>query len=464
MRQKIKPVQKDGNRPRVLVIDDEPEICRCLERCLRILECSAESCTNGAEGLARLQAGNFDVVFTDLRMPGMTGMEVVRAVRRVAAGTSTIVLTGYGTIGSAVEAIQAGAIDYLTKPFKINEIRAAIEKALAPRHQGGAAADEPLCGDLLGHSKAIKVLRTQIDQVAAVSSTALIYGETGVGKEIVAKAIHARSERRMRAFVAVNCGSLLENLLESELFGYEKGAFTGADETRRGRIEGADHGTLFLDEIAETSLSFQTALLRVLQEKQIVRVGGNDSIDVDFRLIAATNRNLPQLVKDGKFREDLYYRLNVISIIVPPLREHREDIPLLVEHFVKRLRAKVNKEIAGVSPEAMAALANYPWPGNIRQLENTIEKAIVLTANTIIQHADLPAEITSPESDGLLVDCVHVPMKAAKEVFEKNYLETLLKESGGNVSEAARQAQLARPYMHELMRKYGINPEQYRQG
>ena len=459
MHQRVRPVEKASGRPRILVIDDEPEMCRCLERCLGLLECTSESCTSGIEGLARLEKRTFDLVFTDLRMPGMNGVEVVKAVKRLAAGTSTIVLTGYGTIGSAVEAMHAGANDYLTPPFKIDELRAAIEKALAPQRTGGG--DSP-GGDLIGHSHAIKKLRAQIEQVAAVASTALIFGETGVGKEVVAKAIHSHSDRRMRAFVAVNCGAIQENLLESELFGYERGAFTGAVEMRRGRVESANHGTLFLDEIAETSLSFQTALLRVLQEKEISRIGGNEPIKVDFRLIAATNKNLQQHVKEGKFREDLYYRLNVVSLTVSPLREHREDIPLLVEHFTRKHRAKVNKEVAGVSPETMMLLTNYSWPGNIRQLENAIEKAMVLTANTIIQASDLPAEVTSGDAEIAPGDCLHAPMREAKDTFEKSYIETILREAGGNVSEAARQARIARPYLHERIRKYEINPEQYR--
>jgi len=459
MHQKIKPVQKSGDRPRILVIDDEPEMCRCLEKCLGILECTSESCTSGAEGLARLERRSFDLVFTDLRMPGMGGVEVVKAVKRIAAGTAAIVLTGYGTIGSAVEAMHAGASDYLTKPFKLEELRVAIEKVLAPSHGG---SDDAPSGDLIGHSPAIRTLRAQIDQVAAVASTALIFGETGVGKEVVAKAIHARSDRRMRPFVAVNCGAIQENLLESELFGYERGAFTGAVETHRGRIEAANHGTLFLDEIAETSLSFQTALLRVLQDKEVTRVGGNDQIKIDFRLIAATNKDLQQHVKDGKFREDLYYRLNVVSITVPPLREHRDDIPVLVEHFIRKHRAKMNKEVAGISPEAMMLLTNYSWPGNIRQLENAIEKGMVLTSNTIVQAEDMPAEIAGGTCDFASGDCLKAPMKKAKDIFEKTYIEGILREAGGNVSEAARQARVARPYLHERIRRHEINPEQYR--
>ena len=461
MRQRVKPVAKDGSRPRILVIDDEPEMCRCLERCLELLECSAESCTSGAEGLARLEKCTYDLVFTDLRMPGMNGIDVVRAVRRVAFGTGTIVLTGYGTIGSAVDAIHAGAADYLTKPFKIDEIRVSIEKALA--QPAGPGSEDAFNADLIGHSPEIKDLRAQIARMGEVPTTALIYGETGVGKEVVARAIHACSDHRMRPFVAVNCGAIAETLLESELFGYEKGAFTGAFDTRRGLIESAHHGTLFLDEIAETSLAFQTALLRVLQEKAVTRVGGTEPIKLDFRLIAATNKNLPHLVKDGRFREDLYYRLNVVAITVPPLREHREDIPLLVEHFVRKHRARLNKQqLTGVSPDAMMLLTNYAWPGNVRQLENAIEKAIALTANTIIQPEDLPAEITDNDPNSYVLDCLRAPLRQAKDIFEKNYFETLLREANGNVSVAARQAQVARTYLHERLRKLGINPEAFR--
>jgi len=266
----------------------------------------------------------------------------------------------------------------------------------------------------------------------------------------------------MRPFVAVNCGAIPESLLESELFGCERGAYTGAHETRRGKVEAADHGTLFLDEIAETSLSFQTVLLRVLQEKEVVRIGSTEPIRVDFRLIAATNKNLPQLVKDGSFREDLYYRLNVVNITVPPLREHREDVPLLVEHFVKKHRALLSKDVAGVSPDAMMILTSYSWPGNVRQLENAIEKAMVLTSNSIIQPDDLPRELTEDVPEAFFDDCLRAPLRDAKEIFERNYLEKLLEEANGNVSEAARQAQVARTYLHELIRKYNIAPEEFR--
>jgi len=460
LRQRIKPIATEGGRPRILVIDDEPEMCRCLEKCLGLLECSSESCTSGVEGLARLEKGGYDLVFTDLRMPGMNGIEVVRAVKRVALGTGTIVLTGYGTISSAVEAVHAGATDYLTKPFKIDEIRIAIEKALTKTKS--APADDARNGEFIGHTPAIRELRAQVARSGEVPSSVLIYGETGVGKEMAARAIHACSSRRMRPFAAVNCGAIPEDLLESELFGCEKGAYTGAHDTRRGKVEAADHGTLFLDEIAETSLSFQTALLRVLQEKEVVRIGSTEPIRVDFRLIAATNRNLPQLVKDGSFREDLYYRLNVVNITVPALREHREDVPLLVEHFVKKHRARLNKDVAGVSPEAMMILTNYSWPGNVRQLENAIEKAMVLTSNSIIQPDDLPRELTEDVPSAFFDDCLRAPLRDAKEIFERNYLEKLLEEANGNVSEAARQAQVARTYLHELIRKYNIAPEEFR--
>ena len=462
MPQRAKLAHKDVDRPRVLVVDDEPEICRCLERCLGLLNCSVETCANGTEALDRASKAPFHIVFTDLRMPGMNGIEVVRGIRRVAPGTKTVVLTGYGTIESAVEAIQAGAVNYLTKPFKLDDIRFTIDKILSSPHDAHAE-EYAYDGHLIGHSPAIRDLRAQIDQVAAVSSTALVFGETGVGKEVVAKAIHARSERRMRAFVPVNCGAIPENLLESELFGYERGAFTGADETRAGKVEAAHHGTLFLDEIAETSIPFQVALLRVLQEREVVRVGGNQPVKVDFRLIAATNRNLLQCVREGAFRQDLYYRLNVISLAVPPLREHREDIPELVEHFMRKHRARINKQVAGFSPAAMNVLVRYSWPGNIRQLENVVEKTMVLTSNTVITPEDLPPELDGADADASLCENLAKPLRDAKEEFERGYIEALLRDAGGNVSEAARKAHVARTYLHERMRRFDINPGQFRQ-
>jgi len=461
MRKKIKPVRFTGHRPHVLVIDDEPEICRCMEKCLALLDCKVESCTNGSDGIERLQKDRFDIVFTDLRMPGVNGIEVVRAVRRVSAGTDAIVLTGFGTIESAVRAIQAGATDYLTKPFKVDDLRVAIEKALTPPAPN-ADIDDAFNVGMVGHSPAIKALRAQIDQMAEAPSNALIYGETGVGKELVAKAIHARSSRRMRPFVAVNCGAVEESLLQSELFGHERGAFTGAVDTRPGRIEGAHHGTLFLDEIAETSPSFQVSLLRVLQDRRIVHVRGTDQIDVDFRLIAATNKDLPQLIKEGKFREDLYYRINVILFTVPPLREHPEDIPLLVEHFIKKHRTRVKKKVAGVSPETMALLTAYSWPGNIRHLENAMEKAIVFTTDSVIQPSDLPAEVRSVDCPIASESYLHAPFKEAKSGFERTYVVNCLEETRGNISEAARKAGVAREHFYELMRKLEIDPRQFR--
>jgi len=441
----------------VLVIDDEPEMCQCLEKCLELLGCSVQWRTSGPDGLARLEQDQPDILFTDLRMPGMNGIEVVRAAARISPGTRCIVLTGYGTIGSAVEAMRAGAADYLTKPFKIDEIRIAIEKLLAPPAQN----DQPDAG-ILGSSGAVRRLRAQIQQVAQVASNVLIRGETGVGKELVAKAIHSHSDRRMRPFVAVNCAAITESLLESDLFGYEKGAFTGALETRRGRIEAANRGTLFLDEIGETSPAFQAALLRVLQEREVVRVGGTQPIKVDFRLIAATNRNLADMVKDGSFRQDLYYRLNVVCLDIPPLRERSEDIPELVEHFIHKHRSKVNREITGVDPEAMFALSAYRWPGNVRQLENAIEKAIVLSPGPIIGVDDLPAEITCGECEEQLSDYFAAPLRDAKDQFECDYLISRLKEARGNVSEAARNAGVARVHFHERLRKYQIDPQQFR--
>jgi len=460
MPQKMEPILKDGNRPRVLVIDDEPEMCRCLENCLRLLQCTTQSCTSGADGLARLQRESFDVVFTDLQMPEMNGIEVVRSVRRLAVDTDPIILTGYGTIGSAVEAMRAGASDYLTKPFKIAELRAAIEKAIRQR-KSSVGGELPHDG-LIGSSAAMNNLRKQILQIAGVSSTVLICGETGVGKEIVARAIHARSDRRMRQFVAVNCGAISENLLESELFGYQRGAFTGANEDRPGKVEAAHRGTLFLDEIAETSLSCQTALLRVLQEREVMRIGSNESKKVDFRLLATTNKNLLELVESSQFRQDLYYRLNVVTLDVPPLRAHSDDIPALVEHFIRKHRRSLDSSISGISPNAMNLLTAYNWPGNVRQLENTIEKAMVLSNKPVIDEEDLPAEIAQgslfvPEDDSL-----NISLREAKETFERTYLQRILKDSRGNVSEAARQAGVARPYFHERMRKFEIDPQHYR--
>ena len=461
MPRRIRPVRADGDRPRVLVIDNDPEICRCLEKCLALLDCEAQSCTGGAAGIAKLEKEHFQIVITDLAMPGMDGIDVVRATRRVAPRTASIMLTGHGTIANAVEAVQAGAVDYLTKPFKLDNIRIAIDRVLRPPPPT-AEPDDAFAGDLIGQSRAMMDLRSQIERVAAVSSTVLICGETGVGKELVARAIHAHSERRMRPFVAVNCGAIDENLLRNELFGHEKEGFTGAEQTRPGHIEAAGQGTLFLDEISNTGQSFQIALLRVLQEREIVRVGGVRPITVGFRLIAATNKDLAALVKEGSFRQDLYYRLNVVSLTVPPLREHPEDIPQLAEHFISKHQSAINKKIAGVTSEAMALLTSHGWPGNIRQLEHSIERAMVLTAGSVIDAHDLPTEVTCGPGPADLASYFEEPFKDAKDGFERAYFETLLKEANGNVSEAARRAEIARPYFHQRIRKYEIDPTEFR--
>jgi len=328
--------------------------------------------------------------------------------------------------------------------------------------RGNATGGELPPDGLIGSSTAINDLRKQIIQIAGVSSTVLICGETGVGKEIVAQAIHARSERRMRQFIAVNCGAISESLLESELFGYQRGAFTGANENKPGKIEAAHRGTLFLDEIAETSLSCQAALLRVLQEREVMRIGSNEAKKVDFRLVAATNKKLLELVESGDFRQDLYYRLNVVTLDIPPLRAHSDDIPELVEHFIRKHRRSLNSSISGITPGAMNLLKAYNWPGNVRQLENTIEKAMVLSNKPVIDEEDLPAEIVQNTAFVPADDSLNISLREAKETFERAYLQKILKESHGNVSEAARQARVARPYLHERMRKFEIDPQQYR--
>jgi two-component system, NtrC family, response regulator HydG len=384
--------------PTLLVVDDEPSNLESLERIFAREGLTVVVAPDGKEGLEMLRKRRIDVCLTDLMMPGVSGVDLLKAARQVSPETEVVLMTAYGTVETAVEAMREGAYDFITKPLKRAHVVRVVEKALEKqsllvenrtlRVQLEAARRRPIVGQSLAMRRTLEV----VQQAAPSVATVLLLGESGTGKELLARQIHELSPRAGRAFVPVNCAAIPETILEGELFGYEKGAFTGATQRRDGRFAQADGGTLFLDEIGEISPSVQVKLLRVLQEGEIERLGGK-SHKIDIRLVAATNRDLKRAVAEGRFREDLYYRLNVIAVHVPPLRDRRDDVPLLVEHFLSRFREKNGKAIGGFTRAALDALSGYHWPGNVRELENAIERAVVLTKANIIDAADLPREV-----------------------------------------------------------------------
>ena len=456
----------------VLILDDEAEM---VDSCLRILSRSGYRCVGTSdpkEAIALLRLEHPDLVLTDLRMPGMDGLEVLHCAREIDPDVPIIVFTAFATIPSAVEAVKQGAFDFIAKPFSMDELKLAVERALKHRrlalenrnmrHQlQGILGFE----DIIGHSAALMEVLKLVRRAARSESDIVILGESGTGKELVARAIHANSRRYAEAFVAVDCASLPENLLESELFGHEKGAFTGALKAKAGLIETANRGTLFLDEVAELPPSLQVKLLRTLQERQIRRVGGVHETRVDIRVLSATNRNLDELIRNGRFREDLYYRLNVITIKVPPLRERSADVTLLAHDFLKKQRINDGFQVRGFRPEALRVLEAYSWPGNVRELRNVIERACALAESDLIGLNDLPDPLryasAGRDSGTAIEDATPAfSLKSAKDRwlsnFEPTYIENLLKEHRGNVSQAARAAGIDRKTFYRLINKYHL--------
>jgi len=384
----------------LLVADDDPAVRQSLERALTREGYAVVVAPDGQAALERLQAGGVDLVLSDLKMPGLNGLELLKAAKGAVPDVDFVMLTAFGTVEEAVRAMKDGATDFLTKPFQraqlIKVVRQALERRdlIAQNRALQQRLDALLRqGEIIGVSPAFRRMMTLVEQVADSSATVLIQGESGTGKELVAKAIHERSPRRGGPFVAVNCAALPETLLESELFGYEKGAFTGAAGRKEGRFELADGGTLFLDEIADLSLVTQPKILRVLQEGEFERVGGTKTIRVDVRIVTATNQDLAVQVREKRFREDLFYRLNVITVVAPSLRERREDVPVLAQHFLRLYAAKNNRRLDGFSDEALACLEAYSWPGNVRELENVVERAVVLARGARVELAELPDNV-----------------------------------------------------------------------
>jgi two-component system, NtrC family, response regulator PilR len=462
--------------PNILICDDERSICEMLDITLRREGYKVETVNSGEAGLRKLDSALFDVVITDIRMPNINGIDVLRHAHKVSPDSAVILITAVDDYEAAVEAVKAGgAADYIRKsPGMVDEIKLAIRRVLERvtlSRQNFAfrrdAATRNSLDNIIGVSPTIEKLKQTIRTVASTQSTVLIYGESGTGKELVARAVHICSPRAADPFVSINCGAFPETLLESELFGYVKGAFTGANQNKRGLFEVAGGGTIFLDEIGEMSLTMQVKLLRVLQERYVRPVGGSDEIAIDVRVIAATNRDLEHQVAENEFREDLYYRLSVIPITVPPLRDRREDVPLLVNHFVKKYAGGAGRSIARVEPESLSALAQYHWPGNVRQLENTIERAVALETGdqlTVEMPAERPrarAAAAGAGTDGTTITPGSVlpdGMDMEKYVadIERSLLKSALQQANGVQTRAADVLKISYRSFRHLMKKYDL--------
>jgi two-component system response regulator AtoC len=452
---------------KVLIVDDEPDM---LANCTRILRrCGYEclSAETSERGLALVHTARPDVVLVDLRMPGKSGIDIVKAVKSHYPYIEVVLMTAYATIETAVDAIKQGAFDYLPKPFTADQLQAVIQRSLrqppvasGARRLRGEAVAGPHAGEMVGQSEAMASLRDRIRKIAATESTVLITGESGTGKELVARSLHQCSRRSTMPFVPVDCAALPESLLESELFGHEKGAFTGASLSRPGLFELAHTGTLFLDEVAELPLSLQAKLLRVLEARQLRRLGGRQLISVNVRLIAATNRDLAKAMEAGTFREDLFYRLNVIPIHVPPLRERRGDIPLLARHFLGTGTPVSVVQPQEFSPEAMALLECHSWPGNVRELKNTVERARALANRETIQPEDLPAEVRPLGGEAADRSPAIHSFKAAKQEivteFEARSLRELMERTGWNIAQAARASGVHRKTIERKLKRYNL--------
>jgi DNA-binding NtrC family response regulator len=446
--------------PSVLLIDDDDSLRRVMEFNLTEAGYKVQTAASGEEGLMLFERGSFDAVITDITMPGMSGMEVLAKVRERDEGLPVIVITAYGTIESAVEAMKQGAFDYITKPFNRDELRLTLVKALRMRRlerenvELRAEITDRYCFEsIVGSSEKIRVVLDMAGRVAASDASVLITGESGTGKELLAKGIHYNSPRADGPFVAVNCAAIPEHLIESELFGHVRGAFTGAVKDKEGKFELAASGTLFLDEIGDLRVDLQAKILRVLQERQVDRVGGKHPVSVDVRIIAATNKDIERAVKEGAFREDLYYRLSVITLHMPPLRERRDDIPMLVQYFLKKFNR--NSDIR-IDPEALTLLTAYGWPGNVRELENSIERASVLRRGETITPAELPDKLRKEKASvGNII--LNLPDEGISlEDLEKDLIIKALEKHKGNQTRAAEYLGITRPTLIYRMDKYGI--------
>jgi len=445
---------------RVLVVDDDEITCNLLEEVLSKEGYAVHKALDGREAIDRGEKHTYDVVLSDIKMIDVDGMEVLRAYRQRSPETIIIMMTAFGSIETAIRAIKEGAYDYVSKPFKLDEIKLTLQRALEQRrlveeniHYRQELITKYKLENIVGRSPQMLQVYKTIARVAESRSTVLVTGESGTGKELIARAIHFNSPRAARPFVAVDCSSLAETLLESELFGHVRGAFTGAVTTKKGLFEEADRGTCFLDEIGDISLAMQAKLLRVLQEHEIKRVGGTETIKIDVRIVAATNQNLEALVTEKKFREDLFYRLNVVSIHLPSLRERPEDVPLLADHFLRKYASQNNKPVCRISPEAMDLLFRHRWPGNVRELENVIERAATLSGTSLILAEDLPRRL---QMEPAQMSLSSLPSRMPLSELEKLYIQKVLEETGGNKKKAADILGIDRRTLYRMATRLGL--------
>ncbi len=458
---------------RVLVVDDKENMLKLFERILAG-EHEITTASDGSRALSLVASKDFDVVVTDIRMPGADGFEVLKAVKSRSPDTEVIMMTGFAAIQDAVAAMKQGAYDYLQKPFDPDAAALVVSRALERKRlkEQAATLRKELEGvfafhNIVGKSPLMREVYGLLDQAAGLDITVLLTGETGTGKELAARAIHYHSARKERRFVPVNCGALPSDLVESELFGHARGSFTGAAGEKAGLFEEASGGTLFLDEIGELPLPVQVKLNRALQEKEIRRVGDNKGVKVDVRIIAATHRDLKAEAVAGRFREDLFYRLNVFPVRMPPLRERREDIPLLAAHFLEKHARAFRRDVEGLDPDALRALTGYPWPGNVRELENAIERAVAVARGKSVALRDLPPEVKGSQEGSVPAEVLaKMPYREAidlaRDRVSRDYLVALLREFNGNVTHAAARAGMERESLHRLMKRYKVHSDDFK--
>jgi two-component system response regulator HydG len=452
---------------KILIVDDDPGHLVSLKTIIRSWGYMVETAVDGDVAVGVVKSEPMDLILMDVRMATMSGIEALKQIKAYNPMIPVIIMTAYSSVDTAVEALKSGAYDYLMKPLDFEVLKLTIERA--SEHAGlkeeNRVLKEHLRGDydlenIIGRSRPMKKLLEMVSMVAPSEATVLITGESGTGKELIARSLHFNSPRREKSLVVVNCAAIAETLLESELFGHEKGAFTGADKRREGRFMLAHHGTIFLDEIGEMPSTMQAKLLRVLQEREIQRVGGEDTIKVDVRVVTATNRDLESDVAEGHFREDLFYRLNVMPLNVPPLRERQEDIPLLAQHFLEKFAEKNRKPVKGFVPLAMDMLLKHDWPGNVRELENAIERAVILLSGEHITEKQLPLNITEKYPDLEAATAIGAPITdgtRSLEEIEKEAVLATLKASDGNKAEAARRLGVTRKTLHNKLKNYGLD-------
>jgi two-component system nitrogen regulation response regulator NtrX len=445
---------------KILVVDDEAGVRTSLQGILEDEGYRVDTVESAESALARITAGRYDLVLLDIWLPNMDGMEALARIRERDSDLAVIMISGHGTIENAVRAIQLGANNFVEKPLSLDKTVIAVSNALKQRRleQENRYLRERVHSKqvLIGESPAMRELRKTIEIAAPSNGRVLIFGENGTGKELVARSVHAQSLRRNGNFVEVNCAAIPEELIESELFGHSRGAFTGAVANKKGKFEIADGGTLFLDEVGDMSLKTQAKVLRVLQEQKVEAVGSTESVAVDCRIIAATNKNLEREIQAGNFREDLYFRLNVIPFHMPPLRERGEDIPLLVEHFIEDFSAEYGKRPKKATPQAMELLIAYQWPGNVRELKNVIERLVIMVTADTIEEKDLPAPLRKSREDAIERLGDHPSLASAREAYEKQFILKKLRENDGNVSRTAEALRIERSHLYRKMKAYGI--------